>query len=73
MLSGCKRDALPTELTARAPEMAAFRPILKLRFDSPVERSGNGRTSPASNVPNYSRSALLGCSNHHPKSDGEMG
>src|SRR4051812_22830696 len=54
--SECKRDALPTELTARVSEMAAFRPILKPRICALAEPSGNERHCAVQRVPNYSRS-----------------
>jgi hypothetical protein len=58
MTQRCKRDALPTELTARAPEMAAFRPILNSGFSPVAERSGNKRHRAVLRVPKNPRSGF---------------
>jgi hypothetical protein len=54
----CKRDALPAELSAHAPEMAGFRLFLKLGFRPIWEQSGNARHRTVLRVPKYSRTTV---------------
>jgi hypothetical protein len=56
----CKRDALPTELSALTRETAHLRAFFQPVKQPLVERKGYERNFADSRVPNYSRSSKKG-------------
>jgi hypothetical protein len=57
--SGCKRDALPTELSALARDLAANKGFLGAVNHAFAERRGNERHVAERRVPNYPRTDFL--------------